>query len=107
MFYAVECGLKCLIMKNTHSNTYEELVRYCNNSQKVKLSGHDIKAMLKEVNPRNEYVLKSIRLKNGGSVQPVRFNELWRYGPITEDAEEEEKAEATLEKIADWVHTIL
>lgn len=36
LFYAVECGLKCLIMKNTHSNSYEELVRYCNNSQKVR-----------------------------------------------------------------------
>lgn len=109
MFYSVECGLKSLIMKETGNNTYEELENYCKyNIGKQNLSGHDIKAMLKEVNPNNEYVLKNIRLKNGGgSVPPKKFNELWRYGVEVEDEEEEKKAEKTLVKIADWINTRL
>lgn len=107
LFYAVECGLKGLIMKSIGKNTYEELELYCSNNCKKELAGHNIKAMLKEVNPRNEFVLKNITLKSGSSVQPAKFNELWRYGAAIENTEEEEKAEKTLAKIAEWIYTRL
>ncbi|MEY8427186.1 hypothetical protein AALA00_05560 [Lachnospiraceae bacterium 46-15] len=108
LFYSVECGLKSLIMKNTGNDTYEELEKYCKGSGKGELIGHNIKEMLKEVNPRNAFVLKDIELKSsGGSVQPKKFNEMWRYGIAVADVREEEKAENTLVKIAEWLNTRL
>lgn len=104
LFYSVECGLKSLLMKEKGKNTYEEFESCSDRS----VTGHDIKAMLKEVNPRNEFVLKNISLeKGGGSVPPKKFNELWRYGAAVADAEEEEKAEKILAKIAEWIQSRL
>lgn len=105
LFYSVECGLKSLIMKNVGKNTFEEFESYCVNSSKRNLVGHDIKAMLKEINPAHTFLLKNIDLKKGGSVQPGRFNELWRYGVTVADIQQEERTENTLEKIAEWIGT--
>lgn len=106
LFYSVECGLKSLIMKDTGNNTYYELERYCERNGGKKLAGHDIRAMIKEVNPRNAFILKDIHLKNSGSsVPPARYNELWRYGAEVENAAQEEAVEKTLVKIAEWIKT--
>ncbi len=103
LFYSVECGLKCLIMKNIGKNTYDELKKYSENNQK-RVHGHDIKAMTEEVGIEHEYPLKKIRLlKSGGHVTPERYNELWRYGATLENEEEEIREEATLLRIADWI----
>ena len=100
--------MKSLIMKNTGNDTYEKLEKYCKGHGKGELVGHNIKEMLKEVNPRNAFVLKNIELKgSGGSVEPKKFNEMWRYGVAVADAREEEKAEYTLAKIAEWLNTRL
>lgn len=105
LFYSVECGLKSLLMKNTGNNTYEELEEYCKKSQKKELAGHNIKAMLKELNPNSEYTLKNIKLKRGDRiVRPEAFNQLWRYGVAVADEEDEKRAEEILEKIAEWIH---
>lgn len=106
LFYSVECGLKSLLMKDLGNNTYEEFVQCCGNEKK-ELTGHNIRAMLKKLNPQNSYCLKNIRLKRGGYAPPEKFNELWRYGAALEAVDEEEKAEKTLVKIAEWIHTIL
>lgn len=106
MFYSVECGLKSLLMKGFGNNTYEEFAIYCGNEKK-ELKGHNISAMLKELNPRSEFCLKSISLKRGGRVMPKQYNELWRYGAEAMKEQEEEKAEKTLMKIADWINTAL
>lgn len=106
LFYSVECGLKSLLMKDLGKNTSEEFVKCCG-SEKKELTGHDIRAMLKKLNPHNSYCLRNIHLKRGGYVSPDKFNELWRYGAALEDKDEEEKAEKTLMKIAEWIHTIL
>lgn len=106
LFYSVECGLKSLLMKDLGNNTYEEFVKCCGTERKD-LTGHNITAMLKRLNPQYSYCLRNIRLKRGGYAPPEKFNELWRYGAASEDGEEEEKAEKTLEKIAEWIHTIL
>ena len=103
LFYSVECGLKCLIMKNIGKNTYEELRKYSEDNQK-RIHGHDLKAMTQEVGIEHKYPLKRIRLaKGGGVVTPDRYNELWRYGAATESDDEEIKAEAVLRGIADWI----
>ena len=104
LFYSVECGLKYLILKNSGKNSYEE---YCASGQ-GSWKGHNVKDMIKEVNPRNDFVLRDIQLKHGGgSVHPSRFNELWRYGVETADPKEEEKAERTLVKVAEWLKTVV
>ena len=107
-FYAVECGLKSLIMKQTGNNTFQQLEQYCQTNPGKKLAGHDIRAMIREANPKEAFILRDIRLKNGGgSVPPNRFNELWRYGPEVEDSTQEDDAEKILIKIADWLKTII
>ncbi len=106
LFYSVECGLKSLLMKDLGKNTYEEFIECCGN-EKRELKGHNISAMMKVLNPQNDYCLRNISLKRGGSVPPKQFNELWRYGAALADKEEEEKAEKTLVRIAEWIHTKL
>lgn len=59
LFYSVECGLKSLLMKDLGNNTYEEFVQCCGNEKK-ELTGHNIRAMLKKLNPQNSYCLKNI-----------------------------------------------
>ena len=103
LFYSVECGLKSLLMKNLGKDTYEEFTECCLNEKK-ELIGHNINAMLKELNPQSEFNLKNIPLKRGGSVTAKQFNELWRYGAAVSDKEDEDKAEKTLIKIAEWIH---
>lgn len=106
LFYSVECGLKSLLMKELGNNTYEEFVQCCGREKKD-LTGHNISAMLKKLNPHSSYCLRNIHLKRGGCVPPEKFNELWRYGAETEDGDEEEKVEKTLARIAEWIHTKL
>lgn len=105
LFYSVECGLKSLLMKDLGKDTYEEFAECCV-GEKSELKGHNISAMIKELNPQSDYCLKSISLERGGRVLPKQFNELWRYGAACADGEEE-KAERTLEKIAEWIRTKL
>ena len=108
LFYAVECGLKSLIMKQTGNNTFQQLEQYCQTNPGKKITGHDIRAMIREVNPQDAFILRDIRLKNGGgSVPPNRYNELWRYGPEVEDSIQEEDAEKILVKIANKLKTII
>ena len=106
LFYSVECGLKNLLMKDLGKNTYEEFSECCG-SEKSELRGHNISAMLKELNPQSDYCLKSIFLKRGGAVPPKQYNELWRYGAASADENDEKRAEKTLVKIAEWIHTKL
>lgn len=103
LFYSVECGLKSLILKNIGKNSYAELRSYSENNQ-LRVHGHDIKAMVREVGIDYAYPLRKIRLlKEGRAVSVERFNELWRYGAVVEDEEEEKKVENTLNEIAKWI----
>ncbi len=106
LFYSVECGLKSLLMKDLGKDTYEEFSECCE-GEKKELRGHNISAMIKALNPSDDFNLKKIYLKRGGSVLPKQFNELWRYGADVNDEREEERAENTLLKIAEWIHTRL
>lgn len=59
--------------------------------QQKNLTGHNISAMLKKLNPHSSYCLRNIHLKRGGCVPPEKFNELWRYGAETEDGDGKKK----------------
>ena len=102
LFYAVECGLKSLIMKNIGKNTYEELKKY-SEEQGKRIHGHDLKAMAQEMGIEHKYSLRRIHLAKEGECAPDRYNELWRYGATVADEEEEIKAEKTLLWIAEWI----
>lgn len=106
LFYSVECGLKCLILKKTGKNTYEELCEYARISNKREICGHNIKAMLKELDLT--FTLKSIKLnKNVGAKQiaPKEYNQLWRYGIQTKNERDEQQVEEVLNKIAEMIRT--
>lgn len=102
LFYAVECGLKSLILKNIGKNTYQEMQEYYDMCGK-KIPGHDLKEMTKEVGIEASYPLKSIKLDKSRYVKPKQYNELWRYGATVEDEAEEKREEKTLLQIADWI----
>mgnify|MGYP003204080650 CR=1 FL=1 len=103
LFYAVECGLKSLILKKIGKNTYYEMEAYYDSNGK-KIRGHDLKEMTKEVGIEAAYPLKDIQLKGDGTVLPQRYNELWRYGAAVQNEAEEEREEKTLLQIAKWIY---
>lgn len=85
LFYSVECGLKCLILKNIGKNTYEDLEIY-SKERNLHINGHNINALIREIGMDKEYCLKRIKLSGaGGYVSSERFNELWRYGAAIEE----------------------
>lgn len=102
LFYAVECGLKSLILKNIGKNTYEELSEYYQTNGK-RMPGHNIKEMTKEVGIETAFSLKSIQLARGGRIMSEKYNELWRYGASISNLQEEEREEQTLIDIAEWL----
>lgn len=102
LFYAVECGLKSLILKNIGKNTYQEMQEYYALCGK-KMHGHDLKEMTREVGIETAYPLKSIQLEGSRKIKPKQYNELWRYGAATQDEAEERREEKTLLRIADWI----
>lgn len=102
LFYAVECGLKSLILKNIGKNTYQEMQEYYGLCGK-KIHGHDLKEMTREVGIEAAYPLKTIKLNKDRHIKPKQYNELWRYGATVEDEAEEKREEKTLLRIADWI----
>ncbi len=103
LFYAVECGLKCYIMKNENLPDYKALQKYATNIGRKEMAGHDIKAMLIKCNLEGRYILKDIPLIKGGKVSPNEFNQVWRYGAGAADEEVENKNEKVLKQIMEYL----
>lgn len=102
LFYSVECGLKCLLLKRIQKNTYSELLAY-DGMDILKNDGHNLKELLKKLDAEDKFRLKAIRIKKREQISPAEFNQLWRYGVETLDNKEEERAEETLRDIAGWL----
>ncbi|MBQ9119304.1 MAG: hypothetical protein IJY09_04490 [Lachnospiraceae bacterium] len=102
LFYAVECGLKSLIMKDLGKDNYKDFKTYSENNN-LRIHTHDLKAMTREIGIEHNYPLKRIPLSKGNPVDSARFNELWRYGAEVEDVNDEIETEKTLQKIAEWI----
>lgn len=103
LFYAVECGLKCLIMKDENLADYDALRKYAANISRKEIAGHNIKAMLINRNLEGKYILKDIRLAKGGKVSSNEFNQVWRYGAGVLDEEEGVKNEKILRNIVEYL----
>ncbi len=56
LFYAVECGLKSLILKQIGKEHYSDLKQYSQNNGKH-IEGHDVKAMILELDDRQQFIL--------------------------------------------------
>ena len=103
LFYAVECGLKYLIMKNEELADYNALQKYAANIRRKEISGHNIKAMLIHRNLDRDYILKDIKLAKGGKASSDELNQVWRYGAVVSEEEEENKNEKTLRRIMEYL----
>ncbi len=99
LFYAVECGLKCYIMKNENLSDYNALQKYAINTGKKEIARHNVKAMLIDCNLEGRYILKDIPLSKGGKVSSDEFNQVWRYGASVADEEIGNKNEKVLRQI--------
>ena len=99
LFYAVECGLKCWIMKNNALKDYYELKEYAERKGIGDFS-HNIKEMLKDRNMSEKYILKNLKTLGGQRVEPKHLNQFWRYGVHADDREAENKNEKVLNDIA-------
>lgn len=101
LFYAVECGLKCRLLKRTDLNSYLELLEI-DEMGDLKNDGHNIKLLLNK-NDIFKFHIGSIHTLNGREcIQSNQFNQLWRYG-VAADFVEEKDAETVFEKIAKWL----
>lgn len=103
LFYAVECGLKCLIMKNENLPDYDALQNYARNIARKEIAGHNIKDMLIECHLEGTYFLKDIPLAKGGRVSADQLNQVWRYGAAVSDEEAGNKNEKVMKKIVEYL----
>lgn len=99
LFYAAECGLKCLIMKSRDLADYDALLKYASDIGKKEITGHNIKAMLIYQELDKKFILKDISLLKGGKVPPAEFNQVWRYGANILDEKENDRNEKVLQQI--------
>lgn len=102
LFYAVECGLKVLILNKIKGHTTESFTKH--EVLKEKLTGnngHNIKYMLSFLQC-NVFLLPELKCLNGYCAQPKEYNQIWRYG-IVANLEAENQIEKELGKIAEWI----
>ncbi len=98
LFYAVECGLKSLIMRRQNKDT---------NVGTDKL-GHNLNGML-------ECLRSDIRLPGSIALTPLKpsnrqrnaqqseLNQVWRYGVELKDSSDRERLTQKLEKVCHWI----
>lgn len=99
--YCVECGLKCLIMKNNRINSVlqaEEEIRHV-------LSSHDVRNLLNAVNQAGNYRFKDFKTEYGDNVTPKDFHQFCRYSIAAEKKEFHQviEYENKLMEIAEWL----
>lgn len=98
LFYAVECGLKGILLKKYHVFLYSKL------DEKYQY-GHDIKKILKNFGIESSYKLNSFQTKHKDQVHVEHYHEVWRYGMELDQRNEEivKEIEANLSDIAKWI----
>jgi hypothetical protein len=105
LFYAVECGLKAVIMKR------EGLSRTDRNPNISQL-GHDINRLLGYLKVKRLCLTDSVKMKpifankkhyENRPVKPQEFNQMWRYGGEAEGIPSNADIENQLLKIVTWI----
>lgn len=103
LFYAVECGLKAVIMKRenlTRTDACDSLSQF----------GHNINALLDHLRAGEELRLsKEVSMRQikepttQRSVKSKEFNQMWRYGGETENKPSDADVEKQLLEIVKWI----
>lgn len=110
LFYAIECGLKAVLMKRRSANCTEDC-------QEIGTVQHDINKLLDILSadqslrlPR-QFKMSSIRIKGKErerTLEPGKINQMWRYGGVLPESSNsadatDSKLENQLERISRWV----
>jgi hypothetical protein len=105
LFYAVECGLKAILMKREGKN-------YIDAHSSISGVKHSINRLLEKLRAGNavglkkEIVMKDIKVDGGNSrtrrFGPDKINQMWRYGGGSSDPTDEE-IEGQLLEITQWI----
>jgi hypothetical protein len=103
LFYAVECGLKAVLLKNWGKTVF------CKDDVK---NGHDLRELQKQLRLSNDALLPNaiqvgnIRIdakkeepRNGGV---SALHEVWRYGGVCQSPTDEE-CEKKLSSVSEWI----
>lgn len=104
LFYAVECGLKAVILKREGKARTDLL------SKNIKeYGGHDINKLLIELNSSSELHLQVTKMKQLEKPTTARdvpvgdFNQMWRYGGSSDSTISDNEIENKLNKIIEWI----
>jgi flavodoxin len=97
----VENGLKYHLLGIIRKSNTDELQQYYNNI------GHNIKRMLKEAQCGGQFNLKGFSTEREQWAEAEQFHQVWRYGVKAKKSADEDNAEATLKKIAEWLDPIV
>ena len=101
LFYAIECGLKAILLQERKCKATDEFPRI------VEL-GHDLNKLLSElgIGPTNPLLLpNAIKVKSKPPRQPIDISglhQVWRYGGQANDPPDD-LLEQQLLKIIDWI----
>lgn len=101
LFYAIECGLKAILLKDNNCKATDEFPRI------VEL-GHDLNKLLSELGIGTANPLRlpnSIKIKSKPPRQPIDISglhQVWRYGGEASDPLDDH-LEQQLLKIIDWI----
>ncbi|NOQ64473.1 MAG: hypothetical protein GQ582_08175 [Methyloprofundus sp.] len=104
LFYAIECGLKVIILKGENKNRTDRL------SKDLKeYGGHDINKLLTALHAPSKLHLKATKMNNLRNPDTPRnvgvgdFNQMWRYGGSSYNPVLDSDIENQLLKISQWV----
>lgn len=99
--YCVECGLKCLIMKN--DKIYK--VSQANPDTEKVLKTHDFRVLLKKVGQAGRYTFRQFPTEYNETVRPEEYHQICRYAiaPAPQKEEYLEEFEKTLSEIKEWL----
>lgn len=103
LFYAVECGLKVLILKEILGKTTDDIRNHGILGPKLRgAGGHNLKCFLQYLQIHS-YKLQNLKCKNGMEASVEKYNQVWRYGIQIDDPDIENEVVRELQKIAEWI----
>lgn len=106
LFYAVECGLKVLLIEKINGRSTKDLQQHqVYNTVVQGVRGHDIQYLAKQVN-YPPITLQPIKCATGDFAHPQMYNQVWRYN-IKADEPSQIIIEKQLEDIANWIRGII
>ena len=104
LFYAAECGLKAIYLKDNNAEVLDE--------DTIGLKSHDLNQVMDKLKMGKEFrlpvSLNLPQLRTAGKIQPRKcgsgsLNQVWRYGSKCEHPMDDTQLEATLEKVNEWI----